>query len=271
PPGRSLFGDPRLAKASWAHRARLKAFFAMVRSTPATWDTGTMRASFTILAAATRSPRWHRRWWICSRSSRRWPAIPPSNARASPSAAGATSARVSLHPSFCAKVSRSPRKTFASVAGCCFPRTKCRGSSESTHRVTLMRKITAWTPLVLTVLGFAGLGSLAVYRLMHMPSAGTQVIGVLFASSYLIWMSRESRISVAEISKPEADHDRGTMELAAVVKILLLIAALAPPSSLLSGRYALAAGIGGMVLVVSGASLRLSAIRALGDSYSHRI
>jgi protein-S-isoprenylcysteine O-methyltransferase Ste14 len=134
-----------------------------------------------------------------------------------------------------------------------------------------MRKITAWTPLVLTVLGFAGLGSLAVYRLMHMPSAGTQVTGLLFASIYLIWMSRESRISVAEISKPEADHDRGTMELAAVVKILLLIAALAPPSSLLSDRYALAAGIGGIVLVVSGASLRLSTIRALGDSYSHRI
>lgn len=129
----------------------------------------------------------------------------------------------------------------------------------------------AWTPLLLTVLGFAGLGSLAVYRMMTIESLPMLLVGGAGMAMYAGWMLWESRVSVKEISKPEPDRDRGTMELCAFVKISLLVAALAGRGSILTDRGAILAGIGGLVLLAAGILLRTNAIRTMGDAYSHRI
>lgn len=128
-----------------------------------------------------------------------------------------------------------------------------------------------WTPLALTILGFAGLGSLGIYRILQITSLAMKLIAALCAVLYVAWMLWESRVSVREISKPEADHDRGTMELCAAVKVLLLVAALGTPSMLTSDSYAVGFGLSGLALLIFGIKLRISAIRAMGDAYSHRI
>jgi protein-S-isoprenylcysteine O-methyltransferase Ste14 len=128
--------------------------------------------------------------------------------------------------------------------------------------------------LLLTVLGFAGLGSLAVYRLMHASSTVMELANGAGMAVYLAWMIWESRISVREISRPEAPHDRGTMEMCAAVKLALLLAALAGGAALLPDRVdwrVECAAAGGVLLIAGGVWLRIAAIGALGASYSHRI
>ena len=132
-------------------------------------------------------------------------------------------------------------------------------------------RIRAWTPLLLTVAGFAGIGALALYRLARIESEAHRLTAAVGAALYVGWMIWESRVSVREASKGELDHDRGTMELCAAAKIALLIAALAVPSELLDLGAALAAAMAGIALLACGVWLRVAAIRSLGEDYSHRI
>lgn len=132
------------------------------------------------------------------------------------------------------------------------------------------RSLKGWTALILTVLGFGGFGSLAVYRL-RASSLPLQVLTGTAIAIYLVWILWESRVSIREISRADALHDRGTMEFCAIVKMALLLAALAGGDSLIAGGLRPAVAIGGIGLMLGGIGLRTAAIRALGKSYSHRI
>src|SRR5262245_37170090 len=129
----------------------------------------------------------------------------------------------------------------------------------------------AWSPLLLTLLGFAGLGSLAGYRLLYAAPLSMQATLGTGIAIYLVWMLWESRISVREVSKPDALHDRGTMELCAAAKISLLLSVLAGGNSIIGGNLHLGVAVSGIALMLSGIWLRTAAIRTLGNSYSHRI
>lgn len=128
-----------------------------------------------------------------------------------------------------------------------------------------------WIPLVLTILGFVGLGSLAVYRLIHVDDPWRQACMGLAFAIYVAWMLWESRVSVQELGRPERDHDRGTMELCAAVKIGLLVAALAGGAPEMDRALALVLDGVALALLISGIWLRSSAIRTLGSQYTHRI
>jgi protein-S-isoprenylcysteine O-methyltransferase Ste14 len=146
-------------------------------------------------------------------------------------------------------------------------------TSSSARNAESIREtgLRAWTPLLLTIAGFAGLGSLALYRILQTPSPVAQAgIGVC-AALYVAWMLWESRVSVREISKEAEDHDHGTMELCAAVKIALLLSALLFPSFAMTARTAAVTGGLALALLIGGIALRRAAIRALGESYSHRI
>lgn len=123
----------------------------------------------------------------------------------------------------------------------------------------------ARVPLLATIVGAAGLGVLALWRVLQtpLPSALWMIAAILV---YVAWMSWESRISVAELDRPDSDYDRGTMELAAVAKISTLLACLIPAS-----QQNIALAIPGLLLMIFGALFRIAAIRSLGNGYSHRI
>jgi protein-S-isoprenylcysteine O-methyltransferase Ste14 len=120
---------------------------------------------------------------------------------------------------------------------------------------------------LLTVLGFAGLGTLAVYRLLLAPPGVPVIAAAASMVLYAAWMVWESRISVAEIAKTDGDFDRGTMEQCAAVKLSLLLAALALPPIDTPAWARLVA----ILLLGAGIWVRSSAIRAMGSGYSHRI
>jgi protein-S-isoprenylcysteine O-methyltransferase Ste14 len=128
-------------------------------------------------------------------------------------------------------------------------------------------KLRARLPLVLTLLGFAGIGALAVRALVLAAARGARealVVGAAFAV-YAGWMAWESRVSRRETEKADAPADRATLELAAAAKLSLLVAALVPEPALAPWS-----GVGVLVLAI-GVAIRARAVALLGRGYGHRI
>lgn len=124
-----------------------------------------------------------------------------------------------------------------------------------------------YTPLLLTIAGFAVLGTLAVYRFLETTPGAHRLITLAGMLLYVAWMLWESRVSVAEVSRSSQDHDRGTMEQCAAVKLTLLTTAMAFPAI----QAPIWVGAFALPVIAVGIWLRTSAISALGTTYSHRI
>lgn len=121
-------------------------------------------------------------------------------------------------------------------------------------------------PLILTIVGFFGIGSLAVYRIYSYDSYLVKGTAILTVCVYICWMVWESRISRNELKKASENFDAGTMELAALAKYILL-----STSFIFQPQFNVTLAIIGFVLLVSGILIRTSGIRKLGIYYSHRI
>lgn len=122
------------------------------------------------------------------------------------------------------------------------------------------------TPVLLSLVFLGLIVGPAIYRLLQFQTQVEWIVGGGGVLLYALWQAYESRISVAELHKDEALHDAGTMPLAALAKLILLMAAL------LGGgvqRYEL--GAAAALIFLLGAGLRTHAIHRLKGDYSHRI
>jgi len=128
------------------------------------------------------------------------------------------------------------------------------------------KDLSACMPLFFTVVGFAGIGYLMIYRILRLENELEQVLGGLTCILYLSWVIWEMRISIDELHKEEAKLDRHTMEICAIVKISLLIALFAG-----GGTFSIRLAIIGIVIMMAGVFTRGFAIKKLGRVYSHRI
>jgi protein-S-isoprenylcysteine O-methyltransferase Ste14 len=128
------------------------------------------------------------------------------------------------------------------------------------------KKLRAALPLLLTVAGFIGVGGLTVVRLWQRGPSQQTALCVAAVVLYAAWLGWESRVSVAEVNKDSVDRDRGTMEVAAFAKTTLLLAALIPVSHVTP-----ALALPGLASMIVGIAVRVTAIRNMGASYSHRI
>lgn len=128
----------------------------------------------------------------------------------------------------------------------------------------------AGTPLLLTALGFVGLGGLAGWRLALREEGAARAFGAAAFAVYVAWLLWESRISVGELGKDEADHDRGTMELCAAAKIAVLACAFGFGTGGGGGAPVLRGSLG-IATMLAGILVRAAAIRRLGRAYGHRI
>lgn len=134
-----------------------------------------------------------------------------------------------------------------------------------------MKKWQALAPLLFTVLGFTLL-SVATYVQFLKPRPLAFLIAQLsLVSSYVLYMIYESRISFTEVNKEKSEHDRSTMELAALIKISLLLSCLGIGNTLVGEKHYLIVAVSGVVFTFLGFLIRASAIKTLGDRYGHRI
>lgn len=129
--------------------------------------------------------------------------------------------------------------------------------------------MSAWSraaPLIISIVGFVAIGALWLRRALAFDDAALEATTLAAGLLYGAWLLWESRVSAREMARAAATHDRGTMEVAAAAKLVLLVATLAAPS-----QPTVPVAVAGLLTMLAGILLRAAAIRALGAAYSHRI
>ena len=99
-------------------------------------------------------------------------------------------------------------------------------------------------------------------------SSGPQfAVRVAAIGAYLAWLVAETWLaSIRELSLPDAPRDKSSCELYAVSQGTTVVLALLVPT-----ETGLALGVGGLLLLLAGMVLRLSAVVTLGRFYSRRV
>ncbi len=127
-------------------------------------------------------------------------------------------------------------------------------------------------PLIFSLLSLALIVLFSILKFQHwqkeiwqeaMLAAGAFVVGI-----YVLWIIIELKVARQESSMETTSLDRGTYEFYVLGRILTVFSALLLPTYWEVPSYWLPAGI---VLLLAGISIRLFAIRALGQFYSHRV
>ena len=88
----------------------------------------------------------------------------------------------------------------------------------------------------------------------------------ILALLYTLWIALEAKVAVSEPKKGSAPSDKISMELYALAQAATVITALAFGANRFAATHAV-----GMPLFIAGVTLRLSAVRTLGRSYSHMV
>jgi protein-S-isoprenylcysteine O-methyltransferase Ste14 len=126
--------------------------------------------------------------------------------------------------------------------------------------------VRAKMPLSLSAVLFVAVAALGGYWIWS-GSGAMAAIGARAVLAYLVWLVVETRlVSVREASLPDAPRDKGSCELYAVAQGSTVLLAL-----LLASKASPSLAVGGLVAMLIGLSLRLSAVVTLGRLYSRRV
>lgn len=118
---------------------------------------------------------------------------------------------------------------------------------------------------LLLVAGVAGLG----WRKLAAWHGHALVVGAAVIAAYLVWIAWELRVSARDARRPALRADRWTAEAYALAHGTTALSAL-----LFATRWPVwpeAFLAGGTLAFACGVALRLWAVRALGECYSHRV
>lgn len=122
-------------------------------------------------------------------------------------------------------------------------------------------------PLVFAIAFVAVITALAWHKLAAWQGV-MRVSGIAFVATYVLWLFLESRVALTENKKGETSADRGTCEAYALGRALVVITALAFPTTWTEPGVWMVVGFG---VFAAGVAFRLTAIRTLGKFYSHRV
>lgn len=129
-----------------------------------------------------------------------------------------------------------------------------------------MKKIAPFMPMLMTFLGMGIISYKVIPLLIHEGNTLYKTVILIFSGIYALWMLYESRVTRGELKKDAESNDNSTMEIAAVVKISLLVSFfcgdfIADPKRIMAG----------FAIAIAGILFRCYAIKVLADLYSHRI
>lgn len=134
-----------------------------------------------------------------------------------------------------------------------------------------MKKIMRMSPLLFTILGL-GLMSFVTFKQFQQERPLLELIAlvfvVVFYVSYLVY---ESRISFKEMGNEVESYDYFSMELAALVKIGLLISCLGGGPQLFHYPLTPMMASIGILFMLFGFYIRSQSIKDLGEQYTHKI
>ncbi|MDI9509015.1 MAG: isoprenylcysteine carboxylmethyltransferase family protein [Clostridiales bacterium] len=127
-------------------------------------------------------------------------------------------------------------------------------------------KISAAMPMVYTVVGYSLNISLLVYRCFKLGNPIDIILFLIMCIIYLAWSVWEIRISLRELKLEASTNDKSTLEIAGIIKNIMIFAGLLSLDNINLIIWTI-----GIVLIIGGIYIRVSAIKLVGESYSHRI
>lgn len=132
-------------------------------------------------------------------------------------------------------------------------------------------KLSKLSPLLFTIFGVVFLGFVTFKQFMISRPISHLIIQLGLIISYVSYMAFESKISLGEMEKGSGEHDKNTMEMAAVIKISLLFSCLGVGNTLVSQSAYLPIALSGLILTFLGFYTRGRGVKELGKLYGHRI
>lgn len=137
--------------------------------------------------------------------------------------------------------------------------------------IDLKEKLSKLSPLLFTIFGVVFLGFVTFKQFMISRPISHLIIQLGLIISYVSYMAFESKISLGEMEKGSGEHDKNTMEMAAVIKISLLFSCLGVGNTLVSQSAYLPIALSGLILTFLGFYTRGRGVKELGKLYGHRI
>jgi protein-S-isoprenylcysteine O-methyltransferase Ste14 len=137
--------------------------------------------------------------------------------------------------------------------------------------IDFKEKLSKLSPLLFTIFGVVFLGFVTFKQFMISRPISHLIIQLGLIISYVSYMVFESKISLGEMEKGSGEHDKNTMEMAAVIKISLLFSCLGVGNTLVSQSAYLPIALSGLILTFLGFYTRGRGVKELGKLYGHRI
>ncbi len=144
-------------------------------------------------------------------------------------------------------------------------------NTQTQVNLELKEKLSKLSPLLFTIFGVVFLGFVTFKQFMIERPLIHLLIQLGLIISYVSYMAFESKISLGEMEKGGGEHDKNTMEMAAVIKISLLFSCLGIGNTLVSQENYVLVALLGLALTFSGFYTRGRGVKELGKLYGHRI
>ena len=137
--------------------------------------------------------------------------------------------------------------------------------------ISLKEKLSKLSPLLFTIFGLAFLSFVTYKQFIISRPLNHLIIQLGLIVSYVSYMVFESKISLGEMDKGNGEHDKNTMEIAAVIKISLLSSCLGVGNKLIPLSIYSAFALSGLFVTFLGFYIRGRGVKELGKLYGHRI
>jgi len=145
-------------------------------------------------------------------------------------------------------------------------------SPQTPVQLDIKDKLSKLSPLLFTIFGLVFLGFVTFKQFMNARPLSQLIIQLGLIISYVSYMAFESKISLGEMEKGSGEHDKNTMEMAAVIKISLLFSCLGIGNTFVQNESSyIAIGLTGLLLTFLGFYTRGRGVKELRKLYGHRI
>jgi protein-S-isoprenylcysteine O-methyltransferase Ste14 len=131
-----------------------------------------------------------------------------------------------------------------------------------------MKNLQGQLPIILSLLFLGSISGATYLKAQQLQGSTLFWPTLLFVGLYLLWLILESKVATKEIGQTETTIDYYSLEIYAFSRAVVVLSGLILPAQRENVGITQAAGL---ILFMSALIFRLTAIRKLGQFYSHRV
>ncbi len=131
-----------------------------------------------------------------------------------------------------------------------------------------MKNFQGQLPIILSILFLGSISAATYHRTVTLYGTTLFAPTLFFVGLYLLWLVLESKVATKEIGQSETRIDHYSLEIYAASRAVVVLTGLTIPSRM--GEFG-SLHAAGLLLFIAALAFRLTAIRKLGQFYSHRV